>query len=43
MFQEVLILTVMVTVKVRVGVRAFQRNLVCSRGVLKFLFTCKRL
>ena len=31
----------MVRVGVKVRVTLFQRNLVCSRGVLKFLFTCK--
>ena len=31
----------MVRVGVKVRVTLFQRNLVCSRGVLKFLFRCK--
>ena len=33
----------MVMVRVRVRVRVFQRDLVCSRGFLKFLFSCERL
>ena len=32
---------VRVRVKVKVKVSVFQRNLVCSRGILKFLFSCK--
>ena len=43
MFLEVPILTIMVIVMVTFIVRdtVFQRDLVCSRGFLKFLFSCK--
>ena len=41
MFQDVTILTIMVRVRVIVRVRVFHRDLVCSRGFLNFLFSCK--